>query len=147
MTAWSNKWIFADPAGELGAVGAFRRVPSVGVAPAEERADGMVPVEQEVLSMRRIPWQTPHSFDKEGKLVLTETGQEWLDKVVKRREKLAEEVRAESGESSFLVEAPIRRMWVKDQELDKELLGWFKAADDEVDQAFRRHPVDGCLEK
>ena len=43
----------------------------------------------------------PHCVDKDGKLLLSEVGQEWLDKAVRRREKLAEEVRADAGESSF----------------------------------------------
>ena len=85
--------------------------------------------------------------DKDGKLLLTETGQEWLDKAVRRREKLAEEVRSDVGESSFFVEAPIRRIWAKAQGLDGELAVWFKQADDEPNHLFRRHPSDGCLEK
>ena len=31
--------------------------------------------------------------------------------------------------------------------MDQGLSDCFKAADDEADQTFRRHPVDGCLEK
>ena len=97
--------------------------------------------------MRRIPWQTPHCVDKDGKLLLSETGQEWLDKAVRRREKLAGEVRSDVGESSFFVEAPIRRMWIKAQELDEGLAAWFKEADDESNLISRRHPSDGCLER
>ena len=97
--------------------------------------------------MRQIPWQTPHCVEKDGKLLLSEAGQEWLDKAVRKREKLAEQVRAQAGESSFVVEAPIRRMWVKAQELDEGLAEWYTKADDEADHRFRRHPSDGCLEK
>ena len=98
-----------------------RGAPPPSVALGGECADGAASVEQEVLLMRRIPWQTPHCVDKDGKLLLSETGQEWLDKAVRRREKLAEEVRSDVGESSFFVEAPIRRMWIKAQELDEGL--------------------------
>ena len=80
-------------------------------------------------------------------MVLSEAGQEWLDRATKKREKLAEEVRAEAGEGSFVVETPIRRMWAKAQELDGELAAWFKAADDDADLQFRRSPADGCLER
>ena len=97
--------------------------------------------------MRRIPWQTPHCVDKDGKLLLSETGQEWLDKAVRWREKLAEEVRADAGESSFFVEAPIRRMWIKAQELGDGLTACFKEAEDESNHLSRRHPSDGCLER
>ena len=149
----SDKWIFADPDGSLGEVGSscevFRGAAASGGTPEVGRADAadMAPLEQEVLQMRRIPWQTPHTFEKQGKLILSDTGQEWLDKAVKQRETLAEEVRAEAGESSFIVELPIRKMWVKEQELDAGLAEWFKAAEDETDHHFRRHPEDGCLEK
>ena len=121
-------------------------LPSCGTQEGE-CADDCSPVEQDILLMRRIPWQTPHCVDKDGKLLLSETGQEWLDKAVRRREKLAEEVRSDIGESSFFVEPPIRRMWIKAQELDEGLAGWFKEADDESSPLSRRHPSDGCLER
>ena len=97
--------------------------------------------------MRKIPWQTPHCVEKDGKLLLSEVGQEWLDKAVRRREKLAEEVRAEAGECSFTVEAPIRKMWAKAQESDDGLTAWFKEADDESNHLSRRCLSDGCLER
>ena len=97
-------------------------------------------VEQEVLQMRKIPWQTPHCVEKDGKLLLSEQGQGWLDQAVRRREKLAEEVRAQAGECSFVVEAPIRRMWAKAQESDEGLATWFKEADDESNHLSRRCP-------
>ena len=97
---------------------------------------------QEVLKMRSIPWQTPHTYDKDGKLVLTESGQEWLDKAVKKREKLAEEIRAEAGESSFRVEDSIRKMWVKDQLVDEGVKEYFHKADNASDMSYRRHPED-----
>ena len=143
----SNKWIFVDPSGQLGDVAPSGGAPPSSAAQERERADGAPPVEQEVPQMRRIPWQTPHCVDKDGKLLLSETGQEWLDKAVRRREKLAEEVRADAGESSFFVEAPIRKMWIEAQELDDGLAAWFKEADDEANHLSRRHPSDGCLKK
>ena len=97
--------------------------------------------------MRKIPWQTPHCVERDGKLLLSEQGQEWLDQAVRRREKLAEEVRAQAGECSFVVEAPIRRMWAKAQESDEGLATWFKEADDESNHLSRRCPSDGCLER
>ena len=125
----------------------MRGAPLPCVTREGECAVACSPIEQEILRMRQVPWQTPHCFEQDGRLLLSETGQEWLDKAVRRRERLAEEVRADAGVSSFLVEAPIRRMWVKAQELDDGLAGWLKEADDESNLLSRRHPSDGCLER
>ena len=122
--------MFADPSGELGDVGPPCGTPHPSDALDGECADGVTSVDQEVLQMRRVPWMTPHCVDMDGRLLLSEVGQEWLDKAVQRREKLAEEVRAEAGESSFVVEAPIRKMWIKAQELDYGLATWFKEAEE-----------------
>ena len=72
----SEKWIFADPGGELGKAAPLRGASSPSVALGGECACGASSVEQEVLRMRQIPWQTPHCVDKDGKLLLSETGQE-----------------------------------------------------------------------
>ena len=68
----------------------MRGTPCPGFVPDGGSACGAVSVEEDVLHMRRIPWQTPHCVEKDGKLLLSETRQEWLDKAVRRREKLAE---------------------------------------------------------
>ena len=110
----SNKWVYYDPQGDLGSSGsALRQIRTTGRVAAFgmviEREASVSPwtdskyevldegdFHMDVQKMRLIPWQTPHTFDDAGKLRLTETGREWYEKAVKKREKLAVEVRAEA---------------------------------------------------
>ena len=49
----ANKWIFADPNGALGRVRPVRGTPRPGGVPDGESTCGVLPVEQEVLQMRK----------------------------------------------------------------------------------------------
>ena len=66
--------------------------------------------------LRRVPWQTPHTFSEDGELQLTEAAEGWLKKAMKERKTLAEEAKAEAGESDFAVDESLRAKWLIDQE-------------------------------
>ena len=92
---------------------------------------------------RRIPWQTPHTFEQDGKLKLTKAAEDWFATAVKERNQLAEEVRAEAGESQFRVAQGLRAKWLDDQSKQRDLQGWLERDP----EAFRKSPADGLIER
>ena len=103
---------------------------------------------QKVDKMRRIPWQTPHTFDKEGKLLMDSEAERWLRKATAKREKLAEEVRAEADPKTVATEisSNIRREWIARQKDGDQLKVLFEHAAAGRD-GYRLNPDDGCFEK
>lgn len=51
--------------------------------------------------MRRVPWQTPHTFTEDGELKLSEAGKAWFEKALRTRESLADEGKAAARVSEF----------------------------------------------
>ena len=62
-----------------------------------------------------MPWGTPHTFDKDGKLELTPAAKGWLDEAIKQRGSLVEEAQAEAGDSKFKIEDSLRKRLVEAQ--------------------------------
>ena len=88
-----------------------------------------------------IPWQTPFTYGEGKEICLEPMAKEWLQKEVRRREGLVEEMKAEAGESRFAVKQTLRGKWLLAQ--DSEIKGWAKSGD----ATFRCAPTDGLIEK
>ena len=74
-----------------------------------------------VAEMGSRVWQTPHTYEEDGRLKLDARAAEWLKAACRKREKLADEARAEAGESRFAVAPTVRSAWLKDQDTDPSL--------------------------
>eukprot|EP00969_Alexandrium_andersonii_P188865 8345778-Alexandrium_andersonii.AAC.1 len=90
-------------------------------------------------SLRRVPWQTPHTYEVDGELRLTDAARGWLEKERLARGRLADEARAAAGMSDLkATEAPRARMAAA-QKVDPSVDGLAK-------QEWPRLAQDGVLE-
>jgi len=69
-------------------------------------AEGLFEVKAQL--SRKRPWETPHALGDDGKLEMDPAARKWLDEATRKREELAEEARAEAGESDFHVNTTLR---------------------------------------
>ena len=76
-------------------------------------------------------------FGDEGNLEMEPAAKKWLDEATKKREVLAEEARAEAGESDFQVNKTLRETWAEEQKKSEYIQSLaakpgFRRADDEL---------------
>ena len=107
MCLGSSRWVHYDLLGSLqGAKSAGRRATGSATRGlhagrnTEPLAEGAVD-NQVVMELRRVPWQTPHTYTREGELHLTEEGESWMRRVMRKRASLADDAKAEAGVSEF----------------------------------------------
>ena len=133
-------WMHYDAGGWLTSGGAEDpRLAAEQVCSAVRNPVG--PAELCGLSASKIPWQTPFTYGEGGEIRLEPMAKEWLQREVQKREGLAEEMRAEAGESRFAVKQTLRGKWLlaRGSELKKLASGG--------DVSFRCAPTDGLVEK
>ena len=110
-------WVHYDLLGPLqGATSAVRRatgatrglhaVRDMG-PPAEGAVDGNDHLVK-VMELRRVPWQTPHTYTRDGELHLTEEGEQWMHRVMRGWASLADDAKAEAGVSELQAAAGVR---------------------------------------
>ena len=92
------------------------------------------------MASRRVPWRTPHTYEQDGKLKLTEQAEEWLAKETERRERLVEEVRDAADQGNFEVKTPLRAKWRLAQ--SDEMRKW-----PDGNESYRLAPGDGLVER
>ncbi len=91
--------------------------------------------------MAKIPWRTPFTYGEGGEIRLEPMAKEWFQNEVQKREGLVEEMRAEAGESRFVVKQTLRGKWFLAQG------SAIKKMDGSGDVSFRCAPTDGLVEK
>ena len=147
LTIFSERWVYYDKRGVTMhargkvAEGTFSSQAPCAAHKEEHGHDAQAP--WQLGKLRRVPWQTPHTFSEDGELQLTEAAEGWLKKAMKERKTLAEEAKAEAGESDFEVDGSLRAKWLIDQEKMEEIRRWLKDQPD----LFRRSKVDGLVER
>ena len=140
LTLRSTVWLFYDKRG----IHAVARGPRAERAALTSSSQAAVPLGPwQVHKLRRVPWHTPHTFTEDGELKLTEAAEGWLKKAMKERKTLAEEAKADAGESDFEVDGNLRSKWLVDQEKMPEMKGWIK----DQPELYRRSKLDGVIER
>ena len=94
---------------------------------------------------KAAPWETPHCVDKDGRLLMDEAAQKWLDAKSREREGLVEELRADAGESKFRVQPCLRAQWLLAQAADSDIQKLVQG--DEADKNYRKSPEDCLVER
>ena len=156
VTIRSAQWVHYDPSGRLEVAdrGVKADVEEAGAqegrrAPSCARLgrEQCTAAEEEVESPgKEIRWQTPHCFEKDGKLLMDPEARKWLTAQTREREELAEEVRAEAGESRFRVQRTLRAQWMLAQAVDTEVQDLVREENNKSG-AYRKSPDDLLVER
>ena len=126
-----NEHLLGVPQG--GAEGEGPATPAV-----DPDAEGLFEVKRQL--SRAKPWDTPHAFGDEGGLELEPAARRWLEEAAQKREELAEEARAQAGESDFRVNRTLRETWAEEQKKSEYIQSLASKP------GFRR-AEDGLIEK
>ena len=96
-----------------------------------------------VMELRRVPWQTPHTYTRDGELHLTEECEQWMHRAMRERASLADDAKAEAGVSELQVAAGARGRMLLDQIRDPGIQDLLERQPG----LFRKSAVDDLVER